>query len=364
TVVVVSHRPEVLRAADHWIEVGPGAGAEGGEIVAAGPAAEVLASDSPTALALREPVPTASGAAPEAHFRIVGARANNLQNIDVDLPTSGFVCLTGVSGSGKSSLLFDVLGASMQAGAPVECDRIEWVGEGSGFPLAAFDELTSSRDVHAGQTVLSSLDLMPALQSLYHGCAKGTDLKKAAFSYLSPSGRCETCKGTGREEVALDVLADLALPCPACGGARYRPSVLEVLWEGRNAAEFLDEPIAALGDELPAGKLQVAIDALLEVGLGYLSLGRRRDQLSGGERQRLGLAQGLIAKKGRTLYLLDEPATGLHESDLRRLAAVLHQLAERGHLIVAAEHRTSLIAAADAVLELGPGSGAAGGRLV
>jgi excinuclease ABC subunit A len=224
----------------------------------------------------------------------------------------------------------------------------------------AFDELTSSRDVHAGQTVLSSLDLMPALQSLYHGCAKGTDLKKAAFSYLSPSGRCETCKGTGREEVALDVLADLALPCPACGGARYRPSVLEVLWEGRNAAEFLD----ALRDELPAGKLQAAIDALLEVGLGYLSLGRRRDQLSGGERQRLGLAQGLIAKKGRTLYLLDEPATGLHESDLRRLAAVLHQLAERGHLIVAAEHRTSLIAAADAVLELGPGSGAAGGRLV
>ena len=364
TVVVVSHRPEVLRAADHWIEVGPGAGAEGGEIVAAGPAAEVLASDSPTALALREPVPTASGASPESHFRIVGARANNLQDIDVELPTSGFVCLTGVSGSGKSSLLFDVLGASMQAGAPVECDRIEWVGEGSGFPLATFDELTSSRDVHAGKTVLSSLDLMPALQSLYHGCAKGTDLKKAAFSYLSPSGRCETCKGTGREEVALDVLADLALPCPACGGARYRPSVLEVLWEGRNAAEFLDQPIAALRDELPTGKLQTAIDALLEVGLGYLSLGRRRDQLSGGERQRLGLAQGLIAKQGRTLYLLDEPTTGLHESDLRRLAAVLHQLAERGHLIVAAEHRTSLIAAADAVIELGPGSGAAGGQLI
>ena len=148
--------------------------------------------------------------------------------------------------------------------------------------------------------MLSSLDLMSALKSLYHGCAQGTDLKKAAFSYLSPSGRCETCKGTGREEVALDVLADLALPCPVCGGARYRPSVLELQWQGRNVTEFLDEPIAVLRDELSTGKLQ---------------------------------------------------------------AAVLHQLAARGHLIVAAEHRTSLIAAADVVIELGPGSGAAGGRL-
>ena len=200
TVVVVSHRPEILRAADHWIEVGPGAGRDGGRVVATGPAETVLAGDGPTAQALREPVQPRKATTPDGQFRIVGARANNLQDIDLELPTSGFVCLTGVSGSGKSSLLFDVLGASMQAGAPVECAAIEWVGAGEQFPLAIFDELTSSRDIHAGQTVLSSLDLMPALQALYHSRVEGDELRKAAFSFLSPSGRCETCKGTGREE--------------------------------------------------------------------------------------------------------------------------------------------------------------------
>ena len=162
----------------------------------------------------------------------------------------------------------------------------------------------------------------------------------------------------------MDVLADLALPCSACGGARYRPGVLEVLWKERNVAEFLEEPAQRLLDDLPAGKLAQALGALAQVGLGYLSLGRRRETLSGGERQRLGLARGLLAKGARTLFLLDEPATGLHELDVQRLAKVFARLAEKGHLIVAAEHRASLIAAADVCIELGPGSGPAGGRLV
>ena len=160
------------------------------------------------------------------------------------------------------------------------------------------------------------------------------------------------------------MLADLALPCPACAGARYRPSVLKVLWSGKTVAQFLAEPTDRLRTELPTGKLQSALDALADVGLGYLGLGRRRDQLSGGEGQRLGLARGLLTQRERTLYLLDEPSTGLHESDLHRLAGVFVRLAEKGHLIVAAEHRTSLIAAADERIELGPGSGPAGGRLV
>ena len=301
-------------------------------------------------------------------LRIVGARANNLKGIDVELPTSGFVCLTGVSGSGKSSLLFDVLSASMAASAPVECAAIEWVdapkGSDARFPLAMFDEVSSSREVGAGQTVLSSLGLMPAMQSLYHACVDGDEPKKTAFSFLSPAGRCETCKGSGREDIALDVLADLALPCPDCAGLRYRPSVLDVLWNDMNVAEFLEIPTDRLRAHLPKGKLLAALDALSDVGLGHLSLGRRRNQLSGGERQRLDLAQGLLAKGKRTLYLLDEPSTGLHESDLHRLANVFVRLAEKGHLIVAAEHRTSLIAAADERIELGPGSGPAGGRSV
>ena len=253
----------------------------------------------------------------------------------------------------------------MQAQAPVACSDIEWLDEDpdaqGAFPLAVYDSASSSREVGAGQTVLSSLGSMSALQALFHACAVDTQLKKAAFSFLSPAGRCESCKGSGREQVALDVLADLALPCPACGGKRYRDEVLEVRWEGRDVAAFLDTPVAELRDALPTGKLRTAVDALVEVGLGYLSLGRRREQLSGGERQRLGLASGLLTPKGkRTLYLLDEPATGLHETDLRRLAEVLQRLADRGHLIVAAEHRSSLIAVADGCIELGPGSGPAG----
>ena len=235
---------------------------------------------------------------------MVGARANNLQGIDVELPTAGFVCLTGVSGSGKSSLLFDVLGASALAQAPVECSAIVWTSAPSGidseFPLSIFDEVSSSRAVGAGHTVLSSLGLMPVMQALFHSCVEGVEPKKAAFSYLSPAGRCETCKGSGREDVALDVLADLALPCPACGGARYRPSVLAVRWQGRNVAEFLEEPTERLLTELPTNKLgsklRTALEALIDVGLGHLALGRRRDQLSGGERQRLGLARGLLTK--------------------------------------------------------------------
>ena len=369
TVIVVSHRPEVLRASEHWVEVGPGAGQAGGRIVARGPTEEVLAGDGPTARLLREPVavrPRSKKDATHGRIRIRGASANTLQNLDVELPTSGFVCLTGVSGSGKSSFVFDVLGASIRAQAPVACRAIEWVGEptDASDPLRFFGACQNSREVGAGQTVLSSLALMPAMQSLFHACVDGGEPKKAAFSFLSPAGRCETCKGSGREEITLDVLADLALPCPDCKGARYRPSVLDVRWKGRNVAEFLAEPVDALREDLDAGKLRTALEALAQVGLGYLSLGRRREQLSGGERQRLDLALGLSSSGTRTLYLLDEPATGLHESDVQRLAGSLQRLADAGHLVVAAEHRASLIAAADERIELGPGSGPQGGRLV
>ncbi|MHC4263836.1 MAG: excinuclease ABC subunit UvrA, partial [Planctomycetota bacterium] len=367
TVVVVSHRPEVLRAADHWIEVGPGAGVDGGCVLASGPASEVLAGDGPTARALREPLPprAAKESAP-GRLRIVGARANNLRDVVVELPTAGFVCLTGVSGSGKSSLLFDVLGASLAAGAPVECDAIEWARapDSAASPFEHFTSIRSSRDVGAGQTVLSSLGLMPALQALFHECVDGPEPKKAAFSYLSPAGRCETCKGSGVEEVALDVLADLALPCADCDGKRYRAEVLAVRWNDLDVAAFLAEPVGRLREHLPKGKLRTAVDALVEAGVGYLELGRARSRLSGGERQRLDLAAGLLSRGERTVFLFDEPATGLHESDLRRLAGLFVRLAEKGHLIVAAEHRETLIAAADATIELGPEGGSGGGQVV
>ena len=356
TVVVVSHRPAMIRGADRLLELGPGAGAGGGGLVAQGAPGRVLASDSPTAVALRTPLRARRGAETGARIRLSGASMHNLAGLDLELPVAGFVAVTGVSGSGKSTLVFDVLGASAEARGTVGCSTT------SG--LERFVEVRSARRASGAATPLDALGLMPALQSLYHRAATGTGLSKRAFSFRSPAGRCPSCAGTGRERVAMDVLADLQLPCPACEGQRYRPAVLEVRWRGLDAAELLAQPVDALAPLLPEGKLKEGVRALRRVGLGYLALGRRHSELSGGEAQRVTLAASLVAAPTPTLYLLDEPAAGLHEQDLKELTDVLYELADRGDLVVAAEHRLSLIAAADEVVDLGPGAGPDGGRIV
>jgi excinuclease ABC subunit A len=356
TVVVVSHRPRLIRAADHLIELGPGAGREGGVIVAAGPPAEVLAGDTPTASALRHPPAPPTPRPDAARIELHGVHLHNLRDLDLDLPASGFVAVTGVSGSGKSSLVFDVLGASTAAGAPRGCTRTTG--------LDRFREIRSSRAARRGDCPLTCLGLLPALQALYLGAAEGSGLTKQSFSFRSPAGRCAACQGSGREAVALEVLADLQLPCPACEGRRYRPEVLAVTWSDLSVAEFLDRPVQALAPRLPQGKLQRAAQALTRLGLGHLTLGRRHAELSGGEAQRLVLAASLVHAPSPALYLLDEPATGLHEQDLTSLVQVLREIAARGDLVVAAVHRVSLIRAADEVLELGPGGGPDGGAVV
>lgn len=368
TVVAVSHRPELMRAADQLVELGPGSGPDGGRLLAQGPPAQVLAGDGPTARALaagaarsRRPAPTADG----PRLTLGGAHAHNLADLDLDLPLSGFVCVTGVSGAGKSSLVFDVLEASARAGAPVGCRALTGPPVGDDpWPLARFAEVVSARRPGQQRSVLAALGLMPALQGLYHGCAAGTGLPRAAFSFLSPAGRCGTCQGSGRETVALDFMADLALPCPDCAGRRYRDEVLAVHWEGLDVATFLERPAAELGPRLPRGRLADACGALVDLGLGALSLGRAPAELSAGERQRVALAASLTGRAAPCLHLLDEPARGLHEADIGRLVEVLERLTARGDLVLAAEHRESLVAAADEVLELGPEGGPGGGRLV
>lgn len=360
TVLVVAHRPELLRAADHLVELGPGAGPHGGRIVAHGSTAGVLAGPGKTAAALREPPKPRVRETGAARIEIVGAHAHNLAAIDVSIPASGFVAVTGVSGSGKSSLVFDVLEASARAGGPVACARVEG--------LDRYREIRSARASTTSATVLGALGLMPALQKLLAGITKAHGLPKQAVSFASPAGRCETCKGSGTQEVAMDILADLALPCPACGGRRYRPEVLALRWEGLAIDELLALAVSDVRAHLPesaeSGPLPDAARALERVGLGHLGLSRACNALSGGERQRLTLAASLLGAPTPSLYLLDEPATGLHEADLAMLVDVFHELADRGDLVVAAEHRTSLVAAADWVLDLGPGSGERGGTVV
>lgn len=367
TVVLVEHDPAVLRAADHLIELGPGAGAAGGQVTAAGTAAEVLAGDGPTARALTAAGEPAEGLGPPAlTWTLEGCRAHHLKGIDVALPAAGLVAVTGVSGSGKSSLLFDVIEPSVRAGAPVQCKAVRGL-EGRGAP-AAFAEVRSSRRPAEASTVVTALGLMGTVQSLFAAEAEGTGLARGAFSFTSPAGRCPGCRGSGRERVPMDFMADLDLPCADCGGTRYRSEVLAVRWQGRTVADFMaasaDELHAALEGASVGGKLLRGLEALLRLGLGHLAPGRAVSGLSGGEAQRLTLAMGLLDRGGPTLHLLDEPATGLHEADVQRLVEVLRDLANRGDLILMAEHRLSLIAASDHVVDLGPASGEGGGSLV
>lgn len=352
TLVVVEHRPEVIRAAEYLIELGPGAGAEGGELLAAGPAAEVLVGDGPTATALRTPVAAPTGVLTDDRIWIHAARANHLDSIHVELPAQGFAVIAGPSGSGKSSLLRDVMQASMEAGQPRQCESLE-----------GFERFRCVRTPGTGRTLLGVLELASALQKLYHAEAKGSGLARKAFSFDSPAGRCDVCKGSGAERIAMDFMGDLALPCPGCAGQRFRPEVLAVQWRGLHVAGFLAEPVGALIELLPAGPLRRGLEALVRLGLGHLALGRRSSSLSGGERQRVLLASCLLDAGGPDLILLDEPASGLHEADLARLVEVLRELGACGHLVVAAEHRGSLLGAADWCVELGPGAGAEGGRL-
>lgn len=354
TVIVVTHRPAVLRGADVLVEMGPGAGPYGGEIVAHGSPAEILGGDTPTARALRATAVVRTPRALEVGITVSGAQAHNLRGFDLELPSTGVVGITGPSGSGKSTLLFDVLGASAHAQQPIGCDQV------SG--LDRFAEIRSSREP-VGNTPLTTLGASTALQGMF-AAVSGNKLPKAAFSFDSPKGRCPACKGRGVETISMDALADLALPCPLCDGQRFRPEVLAVRWNGRSIADVLSTDIESLAPELEDTKLAPSASAMIDAGLGHIALGRARQSLSGGEAQRLMLAARLLQTKSPSLILLDEPGTGLHEADVARLLGVFDRMVERGDLIVITEHRESLIAACDWRVELGPGGGPLGGTLV
>ncbi|MFO0933213.1 MAG: AAA family ATPase [Planctomycetota bacterium] len=371
TVICVEHDPAVLREADHVVELGPGAGVDGGRILAQGPAADVLAAGpAPIARALLGP-PVAPRAAPRhpGAIRVVGAKARTLAGVAASFAAPGLTCVTGVSGAGKSTLVLEVLAPAARAvlaRAPFPSHLLDALEGFDGFDRVSVSEGAPSR--HPRASAGSVLGVLAPLRDLFAATveARARGLTAARFSTAVPGGRCEACRGLGRRAVRLRHLPELAAPCDVCEGRRFRRDVLDVRVKGLSFADVLDLPLGRAADvfrdlEGVGRPLRAATD----VGLGYVPLGEATERVSGGEALRLRLAAALgRAGRARTLYLLDEPCAGLHPADVAHLARVLLRLTEGGDAVVAVEHHPDLIRLADHVVDLGPGAGPAGGRLV
>src|SRR6266850_1451984 len=376
TVVVVEHEPEIIGAADHIVDMGPGAGAAGGEIVAQGSVAAIL--DEPRSLTgrylagtMRIPLPARRRMPlPTLSVTIRGARAHNLRGIDVMIPLARMVCITGVSGSGKSTLVEEVLyrGLLRRKGLstppPGACDRIE--GAERVAEVILVDQAPIGSTPRANPvTYLRAFDGIRACFARTEE-ARLRGYTAATFSFNVPGGRCETCTGEGFEKIEMQFLSDVYVPCAECGGARFTPEVLEVRFRGRTIREVLDVTVVeALGLFADVPEVAERLRPLVDVGLEYLRLGQPLSTLSGGEAQRVKLAARLGREgKAHTLFIFDEPTTGLHLADIEKLLACFARLVERGHSLVVIEHNLEVIKSADWVIDLGPEGGEAGGQLV
>ncbi len=375
TVVVVEHDLAVLRAAEHFIELGPGAGSNGGNLVYEGPLTELMASgDTVTAKHLRGDVPARDLArrreAPNRFLTIKGARLNNLREVDVKIPLRRFVALTGVSGSGKSSLMNGCLHDGLTAKVAG--------GTGRAFPFTSIQgQHGVSKVIRVDQTPIGKtsrsnpatyLQVLAPIRELFAGTKESVARGYAPgrFSFNTAGGRCSTCQGMGYHRVEMQFMADIEVPCEDCRGSRFNASTLEIRYKGLSIAQVLDmtvdDALAFFGDVPAVGE---RLWFLKKVGLGYLTLGQPATTLSGGESQRLKVARELASPSGQdNLYLLDEPTTGLHAEDVRALVKVLHELVERKHSVVVIEHNLDLIAQADWIIDMGPGGGRHGGKVV
>ncbi|WP_421991991.1 excinuclease ABC subunit UvrA [Qipengyuania sp.] len=375
TVIVVEHDEDAIRAADHVVDLGPGAGVHGGEVVAQGTLKQVLKSKkSLTADYLtgrREIAVPAERRTGNGHqLTVHGARANNLRDVTASIPLGTFTCITGVSGSGKSSFTIDTLyasaarqlnGARVVAGAHEKvtgleyCDKVIEIDQSPigrtprSNPATYTGAFTQIRDWFAG---------LPEAQ------ARG--YKPGRFSFNVKGGRCEACQGDGLIKIEMHFLPDVYVTCEECGGKRYNRETLEVKFKGHSIADVLDMTIEdAEGFFKAVPPIRDKMHMLNEVGLGYVQVGQQATTLSGGEAQRVKLAKELSKRStGQTLYILDEPTTGLHFEDVRKLLEVLHRLVEQGNSVVVIEHNLDVIKTADHILDLGPGGGVRGGEVV
>jgi len=375
TLVVVEHDEDTMRAADYIVDIGPGAGVNGGKVVAAGTPEEIMASEnSLTADYLtgrkKIPVPAQRRKGSGKYLKVIGAKEHNLRNIDVEFPLGTFTCVTGVSGSGKSSLvneiLYKKLGADLnrtktRAGKHERIDGEEFLDK-----VIAIDQSPIGRTPRSNPATYTNLfnDIRDLFASTPD--AKSRGYGPGRFSFNTRGGRCEACTGDGLLKIEMHFLPDIYVPCEVCKGRRYNRETLEVRYKGKNIYEVLEMTVdeaLPFFENIP--KIYNRLKTLEQVGLGYVKLGQPSTELSGGEAQRVKLATELSKRStGKTIYILDEPTTGLHSYDVHRLIEVLQRLVEGGNTVVVIEHNLDVIKTADYVIDLGPEGGDGGGTIV
>ena len=375
TLIVVEHDEETMREADYIVDIGPGAGVHGGEVVAAGKLSDIIAE--PRSITgkylsgeLSIPVPETRRKGGGGYITVRGAAQNNLQAVDVAFPTGVFTAVTGVSGSGKSSLVNEVLfpvlsnklmGTHLPVGVCAGVDGIENIDK-----VIAIDQSPIGRTPRSNPATYTNVfgmirDLYAALPD-----AQTRGYKAGRFSFNVEGGRCENCKGDGIIKIEMHFLPDVYVPCEVCKGARYNRETLEVKYKGKSIAEVLDMTVEeALNFFANVPRIRNKIQTLYDVGLGYIKLGQSSTTLSGGEAQRVKLATELSRRStGKTLYILDEPTTGLHSHDVAKLLTILGRLADSGNTIIVIEHNLDVIKTADYIVDLGPDGGDGGGRVI
>ncbi|WP_459194765.1 excinuclease ABC subunit UvrA [Halosimplex sp. J119] len=375
TLLVVEHDTETMRRADNIIDMGPGPGKRGGEIVTNGDFDDVIADDESITgdyLSGERAIPVPEERRdPDGHLTIEGARQHNLKDLDVDLPVGSFTAITGVSGSGKSTLMHDVLYKALAREMHGNSD----VNPGEHDGLSGLDAIETVRLIDQspiGRTPRSNpatyTNVFDHIRELFAetNLAKQRGYEKGRFSFNVKGGRCEECGGQGTVTIEMNFLSDVQVPCEECGGARYNRETLDVTYKDATIADVLDMSIDEAYDFFEGhSQIRRRLKLLKDVGLGYMQLGQPSTTLSGGEAQRVKLAEELGKKdSGETLYLLDEPTTGLHPHDERKLIDVLHRLTDNGNTVVVIEHELDLVKNADHIVDLGPEGGEAGGELV
>jgi excinuclease ABC subunit A len=375
TVLVVEHDEDMIRVADHIVDIGLGAGEQGGRVVYSGDMAGLLQETrSLTAKYLRNelaiPVPSPRRRGTGQKIKLKGAAEHNLKGVDIDIPLNTITCVTGVSGSGKSTLVHDVLYAAIKrakgdwdrrVGAYRDLAGLEYITD-----VTLVDQTPIGRTPRSNPvTYLKAFDPIRELFSLTKD-AKARGLTASHFSFNVPGGRCEACQGEGEVRVEMQFLADVFVPCDQCDGMRFKPQILEVRYRGKSVHQVLEMTVReALTFFSQSPKVLRRLQVLDEIGLGYLRLGQPATTLSGGEAQRIKIAAHLASFGGeRVLYILDEPTTGLHFDDIAKLLAAFRKLVEAGHSLLVIEHNLDVIKTADYVIDLGPEGGEAGGRLV